>query len=111
MSKFDYGDQAELYPSRSRSTRRQPVGYKRFERAAEALRFAIEEMPPESLVGAYLEVGEDRYDAGEMRALYDAPDYPLPRNPPAEANRRPPRTAAQGDLSADASGKTRRKPA
>jgi hypothetical protein len=110
MSKFDYGDQAELYPSRSRSTRRQPVGYKRFDQAAEALRFAIEQMPPESLVGAYLEVGEDRFDAGEMRALYDAPDYPLPRNPPPESQR-PFRTSTPGKPSADASGKGRRKPA
>jgi hypothetical protein len=84
MSKFDYSAAAELYPSRSRGPRKQPVGYKRFEQAAEALRFAIEEMPSESLVGAYLEVDEGRFDADEMRALYESPDYPLPRNPPAE---------------------------
>ena len=80
---FDYGAAAEIYPSRARGSRRHPVGYKRFDSAAEALRFAIEQLPAEALVGAYLEIAEDRYDAREMRALYDAPGYPLPRNTPA----------------------------
>jgi hypothetical protein len=79
MSSFDYSAEAELFPSRSRGSKRQPVGYKRFDSAADALRFAMEDLPPESQVGAYLEVGEDRFDAHAMRALYDAPEYPLPR--------------------------------
>jgi hypothetical protein len=85
QSPFDYTASAEIYPSRSRGSRRHPVGYKRFDSAAEALRFAIEELPAEALVGAYLEIGEDRYDAREMRTLYDAQAYPLPRNSPAFA--------------------------
>jgi hypothetical protein len=80
---FDYAAAAEIYPSRSRGSRRHPVGYKRFDSAAEALQFAIEQLPVDALVGAYLEIGEDRYDAREMRTLYDAPGYPLPRNLPA----------------------------
>jgi hypothetical protein len=80
---FDYDAAAEIYPSRSRGSRRHPVGYKRFDSAAEALRFAIEQLPAEALAGAYLEIDEERYDAREMRTLYDAPAYPLPRNPPA----------------------------
>jgi hypothetical protein len=80
---FDYTAAAEIYPSRARGSRRHPVGYKRFDSAAEALQFAIEQLPAEALVGAYLEIGEERYDARAMRALYDAPAYPLPRNRPA----------------------------
>jgi hypothetical protein len=80
---FDYDAAAEIYPSRARGSRRHPVGYKRFESAAEALRFAIEQLPAEALVGAYLEIGEERYDAREMRVLYDASAYPLSRSPPA----------------------------
>ena len=36
---FDYG-KAELFSTRSRKVQRQPLGYKRFARAADAIRFA-----------------------------------------------------------------------
>jgi hypothetical protein len=84
MDEFDYAAEAELYPSRSRGSRRHPVGYKRFARAADAIRFAIEDLPAEALVGAWLEVGEDRFDAHEMRRLYDHAGYPLERHQPRE---------------------------
>jgi hypothetical protein len=84
MHEFDYAAEAELYPSRSRGSRRHPVGYKRFARAADAIRFAIEDLPAEALVGAWLEVGEDRFDAHEMRRLYDHAGYPLERHQPRE---------------------------
>jgi hypothetical protein len=76
---FDYSAEAELFPSRSRKSRRQVIGYKRFGHAAEALRFAIEELPPEHLQGAYLQVDEERYDSGEIRSLYKSEGYPLVR--------------------------------
>jgi hypothetical protein len=71
MSMINYRAPSELFPSRSRKSRR-PIG-------AEAIRFAIEELPPELLLGAYLEVEEKRFDGNGIRALYDSADYPLPR--------------------------------
>ena len=79
MHTFDYDADAELFPSRTRAARRHPVGYKRFVRAADAIRFAIEVMPAEFLTGTYLEVGENRFNAQEIRDLYQHASYPLPR--------------------------------
>jgi hypothetical protein len=78
---FDYGSPAELFPSRSRKGRGR-VTYKRFDTAAEALRFAVEEMPGPALLGAYLEVDEVRFGLHEIRDLYDSVSYPLKRSPP-----------------------------
>ncbi len=55
------------------------MAYRRFSTAAEALRYAIEELPTPLLNGTVLEVGEERYDAALIRALYDDPAYPLAR--------------------------------
>ncbi len=78
MSGFDYSASAELFPTRSRKGNR-PMGYRRFASAAEAVRFAIEELPPGHLTGAYLEVEEERFDCDGIRQLYESAAYPLPR--------------------------------
>jgi hypothetical protein len=74
---FDYHAPAELFPSRSRKGR--SVTYRRFNTAAEALRFSLEQVPESALLGAYLEVNEARFGLAEMRQLYQSPAYPLPR--------------------------------
>jgi hypothetical protein len=38
---FDYGMEAELFSTRPRNSRRQPLGYMRFARAADAIRFVV----------------------------------------------------------------------
>ena len=91
MEKFNYTAEAELFPSRSRASRRQPVGYRRFDSAAEAIRFAIEDLPAEFLPGTSLEVDEERFNAQEIRDLYDHADYPLKRQTSTPVPQRPDR--------------------
>jgi hypothetical protein len=78
---FDYNAPAEVFAGRSMRGPR-PMRYQRFETGAEALRFAIEVLPRANLLGAILEANERRYWHAEIRRLYDAPGYPLPRKEP-----------------------------
>jgi hypothetical protein len=79
MVMFDYSIEAELFPARNRKHGHRPVRYRRFARAADAVRFAIEELPPDLLLGAFLEVDGERYGGEEIRRLYDSADFPLIR--------------------------------
>jgi len=79
MSEFNYKAAAELFPTRRRIPQRQPLGYKRFAQAAQAIRFAMEDVAPELLVGACLEVEEQRYSSDDIRRLYESAEYPLAR--------------------------------
>jgi hypothetical protein len=78
MAAFDFGALAELYPCKGRGAR-SPVTYHRFETAAEAIRFAIEDLSPMLLNGAILEIDEQRYHKDQIRAFYDSEDFPLAR--------------------------------
>jgi hypothetical protein len=78
LSGFDYNAPAELFPSRIKKGKGR-ITYKRFNTAAEALRFAIEEIPAGVLLGACLEVDEKRFNEQEIRFLYDSAGYPLKR--------------------------------
>ena len=80
MTMFNYTAEAELFPARNWRSQSRGVAYKRFTHAADAIRFAIEELPPELLLGAYLEVEEERFDGNAIRRLYESLDYPLPRS-------------------------------
>ena len=77
---FDYDEEAELFSTKGWALRRRQLGYKRFARAADAIRFVIEELPPRLLVGTYLEIGEARYTSKDIRHLYDSTEYPLARS-------------------------------
>ena len=76
---FDYSVEAELFPTHNRKYKRAAFGYRRFSRAAEAIRFAIEQLPSDALAGAYLEVQEKRFDRHGIQQLYDSEAYPLAR--------------------------------
>ena len=79
MVDFDYAAAAEFFPTRRRSMGRLSFGYKRFAQASLAIRFAIEDLPPECLNGAFLEVDEQRYGSNDIRRLYESVEYPLAR--------------------------------
>jgi hypothetical protein len=79
MSGFDYNAPAELFPRRNKARSKRPVAYRRFTTAAEAIRFAIEQLPAEHLAGAILEVNEERFDSDGIRKLYESTEYPFRR--------------------------------
>ena len=78
MAAFNYNAPADLFPARSKAGRR-PVGYRRFSTAAEAIRFAVEQMPFGFLDGTILEIENVRVDGAGIGVLYESVDYPLVR--------------------------------
>ncbi len=75
MFSFDYNAPAELFlakPAKGRRTK-----YRRFETAAEALRYAVEDLRTPKAFGSWLEVGDARFNSTEIQRLYEADDYPL----------------------------------
>ena len=78
MQKFNYDAFAELYPSR-RYAKSQQTQYRRFDRAAEAIRYVVEELPGKWLAGSHLEVDEQRFEGAAILELYESADYPLSR--------------------------------
>jgi hypothetical protein len=77
LGNFDYGAPAELYQTGNKkfTTKR----YRRFDTAAEAVRFAIEKIPAPALCGACMEVDEARFDVREIGLLYEGAAFPLAR--------------------------------
>jgi len=78
VGRFDYSAPAELFPTRSRKGNRS-MRYRRFAKAAHAIRFAIEELSPDLFTGAHLEVNERRFNCDGIRRLYENAGYPLAR--------------------------------
>jgi hypothetical protein len=46
---------------------------------ADTIRYAVEKLPSEALSAISIEVDEERYDAKQIRALYENDGYPLAR--------------------------------
>jgi hypothetical protein len=76
VDKFNFDAPAELFPSRNRKIVNK-IKYRRFDRAADAIRFAVEELPEPLLLGAYIQIDEERLGHKDIRGLYDSAEYPL----------------------------------
>lgn len=79
MTQVDYMLPAEFFAGRRMGGSTTGPRYRRFSSTAEAIRFAIEELPGSQLRGSILEVGDVRFESSQIRSLYDADQYPLPR--------------------------------
>ena len=69
MSSFDYNAPAEVFLSKPAKGCR--TKYRRFATAAEALRYAIEDLRMPKAFGAWLEVGDARFNSSEIPRLYE----------------------------------------
>ena len=65
MVNFDYDAPAEVYMTNS-CTKARPVTYRRFDRSAEAIRFAIEELTERMQRGIAMEVGDERFEFDQI---------------------------------------------
>ena len=79
---FDYGAAAELFMGRRQGGPRKPLSYRRFATAAEAIRCAVEELPAVRALGAWMQVGDERFDGDAIQRLYESDGYPLQRPAP-----------------------------
>ena len=75
MSSFDYSAPAELFLAKPAKGSREK--YRRFATAAEALRYAVEDLGKPKAFGAWLQIGDERFNSIEIERLYEADDYPL----------------------------------
>jgi hypothetical protein len=67
---FDYNAPAELFLAKRTKSSRE--NYRRFGTAAEAIRCAVETLRTPKAFGAWLEVGDERFNSAEIERLYDA---------------------------------------
>jgi hypothetical protein len=73
MSSFDYNAPAELILSKPAKGSR--TKYRRFATAAEAIRYAVEDL--RTALGAWMQVGDERFNSAEIQRLYEDGEYPL----------------------------------
>jgi len=76
---FNYAASAELFMPKRKRGARQPLSYRRFATAAEAIRFAVEELPAVSTLDPWMQVGDDRFNSDDIHRLYESTSYPKRR--------------------------------
>jgi hypothetical protein len=76
---FDYAASAELFMPKRKRGGSQPLSYRRFATAAEAIRFAMEELPAVHTLGPWMQVGDERFNSDDIQRLYESASYPRRR--------------------------------
>ena len=79
MMTFDYGLPAELFMAKRKGGARSQLISRRFATAAEAIRFAVEDFPAIRTLGAWMQVGDERFNGEDIHRLYQRHDFPLRR--------------------------------
>lgn len=87
MDANDYRNEAALFFSKGTNSHDKSLSFRRFAHASEAIRFAVEELPPKALTSCSLEVDDLHFFGREIRPLYDSADYPLRRSLKSRAHR------------------------
>jgi hypothetical protein len=82
---FDYSAPAELFLAKPIKGSR--TKYRRFATAAEAIRYVVEDLRTPRAFGAWLEVGDERFNSVEIQRLYEDGEYPLRKSLSARANK------------------------
>jgi hypothetical protein len=80
MDANDYSCEASLYYSKTPHSRQKSLVFRRFPKAAEAIRFAVEELTPKIFDSCSLEVNDTHYFGREIRPLYESGAFPLRRH-------------------------------
>jgi hypothetical protein len=65
MPPFDYNARAELFLAKRTKSSRE--NYRRFATAAEAIRYAVEDLRTPRALGAWMQVGDERFNSNEIQ--------------------------------------------
>jgi hypothetical protein len=79
MDAKDYRTEAALFFNKTPKAKSKSLVFRRFSHAAEAIRYAVEELAPTALNSCSLEVNEQHFFGREIRPLYDSAAFPLRR--------------------------------
>ena len=78
MGAFDYDVSVGLYSGVGTKFRQKTLKYRRFERAAEAIRYVMEDIPASALLGCSIEIADETYVGRLFAHSMKAPIFLFP---------------------------------
>lgn len=79
LRRFDFSDLAEVFVAGKARHGRKSMVYRRFETAARAIQYVMEELAPAKRIATTMEVDGEQYRHTDIRKLYESGAYPLKR--------------------------------